>query len=102
MGGRVNGQRLLAPRVLINIQHVDGLTGIELDGNRGAISQSSVPGSPPFISLGALTTHFLPNRLLRRSPAMLPIPGTLSLEHLRENLGALDIELDDDEAAAIG
>ena len=26
--------------------------------------------------------------LLRRSPVMLPIPGTLSLEHLRENLAA--------------
>ena len=31
--------------------------------------------------------------LLKRSPAMLPIPGTLSLEHFRENLGALSIEL---------
>jgi len=31
--------------------------------------------------------------LLARSPAMLPIPGTLSLEHLEENLGALAIEL---------
>jgi aryl-alcohol dehydrogenase-like predicted oxidoreductase len=27
--------------------------------------------------------------LLERSPATLPIPGTLSLEHLKENLGAL-------------
>jgi len=35
--------------------------------------------------------------LLKRSPVMLPIPGTLSIEHLRENLGALDIELSDDE-----
>jgi pyridoxine 4-dehydrogenase len=35
--------------------------------------------------------------LLRRSPAMLPIPGTLSLEHLKENLAALDIELSDTE-----
>lgn len=39
--------------------------------------------------------------LLRRSPAMLPIPGTLSLAHLLENLGALDIELDDSEVAAL-
>jgi pyridoxine 4-dehydrogenase len=31
--------------------------------------------------------------LLRRSPTMLPIPGTLSLEHLKENLAALEIEL---------
>ena len=29
--------------------------------------------------------------LLRRSPTMLPIPGTLSLAHLQENLGALEI-----------
>jgi pyridoxine 4-dehydrogenase len=35
--------------------------------------------------------------LLKRSPAMLPIPGTLSLAHLRENLGALSIELTDAE-----
>ena len=31
--------------------------------------------------------------LLRRAPNVLPIPGTLSIEHLRENLAALD-ELD--------
>jgi pyridoxine 4-dehydrogenase len=35
--------------------------------------------------------------LLRRSPAVLPIPGTLSIEHLRENLAALEIELTDEE-----
>ena len=35
--------------------------------------------------------------LLRRSPAMLPIPGTLSLDHLEENLAALKIELTDEE-----
>ena len=39
--------------------------------------------------------------LLHRSPVMLPIPGTLSIEHLRENLGALDIELSDEEYAAL-
>ena len=40
--------------------------------------------------------------LLRRSPAMLPIPGTLSIEHLRENLGAVEIELTDEEFDALG
>jgi aryl-alcohol dehydrogenase-like predicted oxidoreductase len=39
--------------------------------------------------------------LLRRSPTMLPIPGTLSLGHLRENLAALEIDLSDDELAAL-
>jgi aryl-alcohol dehydrogenase-like predicted oxidoreductase len=35
--------------------------------------------------------------LLRRSPVMAPIPGTLSLDHLKENLAALEIELSDEE-----
>jgi pyridoxine 4-dehydrogenase len=39
--------------------------------------------------------------LLRRSPAMLPIPGTLSLEHLRENLAAAELELTDEEFEAV-
>jgi pyridoxine 4-dehydrogenase len=39
--------------------------------------------------------------LLRRSPTTLPIPGTLSLEHLKENLAALEIELSDDEFEAL-
>jgi pyridoxine 4-dehydrogenase len=39
--------------------------------------------------------------LLSRSPAMLPIPGTLSLEHLKQNLAALELELSDDELDAL-
>jgi aryl-alcohol dehydrogenase-like predicted oxidoreductase len=39
--------------------------------------------------------------LLRRSPAMVPIPGTLSLEHLKENLAALELELSGDELEAL-
>ena len=39
--------------------------------------------------------------LLRRSPATLPIPGTLSVEHLKENLAALEIELTDAELDAL-
>jgi pyridoxine 4-dehydrogenase len=39
--------------------------------------------------------------LLHRSAAMLPIPGTLSIQHLRANLAALDIELGDDEYEAL-
>ncbi len=40
--------------------------------------------------------------LLRRSPTVLPIPGTLSLEHLRENLAALSLELSPEDVAALG
>lgn len=39
--------------------------------------------------------------LLRRSPAMLPIPGTLSVEHLKENLAAEEIELTGAEFQAL-
>jgi aryl-alcohol dehydrogenase-like predicted oxidoreductase len=38
--------------------------------------------------------------LLRRSPAMLPIPGTSSIEHFEENWAARDIALSDDDYAA--
>jgi pyridoxine 4-dehydrogenase len=40
--------------------------------------------------------------LLHRSPAVLPIPGTLSIDHLRENQDALDIELSQAEVDALG
>jgi pyridoxine 4-dehydrogenase len=39
--------------------------------------------------------------LLRRSPAMLPIPGTLSLDHLKQNLAASKIELTEAEFEAL-
>ena len=39
--------------------------------------------------------------LLRRSPVVVPIPGTLSIEHLLENLAALELQLGDaDDIAA--
>jgi pyridoxine 4-dehydrogenase len=39
--------------------------------------------------------------LLRRSPVVLPIPGTASLEHLEENLAAQRIELSDEDFAEL-
>jgi len=35
--------------------------------------------------------------LLRRSPVVLPIPGTSSVAHLEDNLAGATIELTDDE-----
>ena len=40
--------------------------------------------------------------LLQRSPVMLPIPGTGSAAHLRENVDAALIELSDDDLLALG
>jgi aryl-alcohol dehydrogenase-like predicted oxidoreductase len=39
--------------------------------------------------------------LLARSPVMLPIPGTASVEHLEENVAAADLELDPAELASL-
>jgi pyridoxine 4-dehydrogenase len=39
---------------------------------------------------------------LARSPQMLPIPGTSSVDHLEENVAAAAIELSDDDLALIG
>ena len=41
-------------------------------------------------------------KILKITPTTLPIPGTLSLEHLRENLAALQIELTDAEFEELG
>jgi pyridoxine 4-dehydrogenase len=35
--------------------------------------------------------------LLKRSPLMLPIPGTLSTEHMRNNISSTSIEINDDD-----
>jgi len=39
--------------------------------------------------------------LLHRSPVILPIPGTSSVEHLEENMKAAEITLSDEELSAI-
>jgi pyridoxine 4-dehydrogenase len=39
--------------------------------------------------------------LLKRSPVMLPIPGTSTVSHLEDNIGAASIELTDEQFAAL-
>jgi pyridoxine 4-dehydrogenase len=39
--------------------------------------------------------------VLKRSPVMLPIPGTSKVAHLEENVAAVDIQLSDEEFAAL-
>ncbi|HUN93315.1 MAG TPA: aldo/keto reductase [Burkholderiaceae bacterium] len=39
--------------------------------------------------------------VLKRSPVMLPIPGTSKVAHLEENVGAAGVELSDEEFAAL-
>jgi len=39
--------------------------------------------------------------LLHRSPVMLPIPGTSSVRHLEENVGAVEVQLSEQEWKAV-
>src|SRR3954464_12034290 len=50
---------------------------------------------------GATPTQIALAWLLHTSPAMLPIPGTSSLQHLEENVAAAEIELSADEMRAL-
>lgn len=47
--------------------------------------------------LGATPVQVALAWLLKRSPVMLPIPGTKSVAHLEENLGAVSVELSKDD-----
>jgi aryl-alcohol dehydrogenase-like predicted oxidoreductase len=52
--------------------------------------------------LGATPAQVALAWLLRRSPAMLPIPGTSSVAHLEENVAAARLRLGDEDFVALG
>ena len=61
-----------------------------------ASGKLSRPGGPLDViaqELGATVSQVCLAWLLRRSPVMLPIPGTSSIEHLEENCAAAEIVL---------
>jgi aryl-alcohol dehydrogenase-like predicted oxidoreductase len=69
-----------------------------------ATGKLAEPGGP----LASLSTKlgFSPSQLalawlLRRSPVMLPIPGTSSVSHLEDNIAAADVELSDEDFQAL-
>ena len=51
---------------------------------------------------GATSTQIALAWLLHRSPMILPIPGTSSIEHFEQNLAAANVRLTDAEFAALG
>ena len=51
--------------------------------------------------LGATTSQVALAWLLRRSPVMMPIPGTGSVQHLEENLAAAGVSLDEETYAEL-
>src|ERR1700738_1164934 len=68
---------------------------------RGAADGARAPDCPR-AHPGPEHGHATPSQLalgwlLKRSPVILPIPGTSSVSHLEENVAAAEIELSDDE-----
>ncbi len=68
----------------------------------GALANSGGPLDRIASEQGASPSQLALAWLLKRSPVMLPIPGTSSVEHLEENLGAAQIELTDEQFDALG
>jgi aryl-alcohol dehydrogenase-like predicted oxidoreductase len=60
----------------------------------GPLARLATPAGVPGVQLALAW-------LLRRSPVMLPIPGTRTVEHLEENVEAAEVELTDDQFRAL-
>ncbi|CCQ44114.1 aldo/keto reductase family protein [Pseudarthrobacter siccitolerans] len=67
----------------------------------GELAQPGGPLDEAAKRLGATTSQVALAWLLRRSPVMMPIPGTGSVKHLEENLAAAGITLDDETCAGL-
>jgi pyridoxine 4-dehydrogenase len=67
----------------------------------GKLLEEDGPLSEIAAETGAEPSQLALAWLLRRSPVMLPIPGTSSVAHLDQNLGAAELELTDEQFAAL-
>jgi pyridoxine 4-dehydrogenase len=63
----------------------------------GRLAEPGGPVAEIAQARGATTGQVALAWLLARSPVMLPIPGTSSVEHLEENVAAAELDLADDE-----
>jgi pyridoxine 4-dehydrogenase len=68
---------------------------------RGRLAGRDGPLSVLAKQVGASPAQLALAWLLRRSPVMLPIPGTNSVAHLEENIGAARVELTNEQFAAL-
>ncbi len=67
----------------------------------GALAKPGGPVDAAAERLGASHAQVALAWLLQRSPVMLPIPGTCSVDHLVDNLGAAEVTLDDQAIAEL-
>jgi aryl-alcohol dehydrogenase-like predicted oxidoreductase len=67
----------------------------------GELAKPGGPAAELSEEIGASPSQLALAWLLRRSPVMLPIPGTSTVSHLEDNLAAAEIELTDDQVEAL-
>jgi pyridoxine 4-dehydrogenase len=67
----------------------------------GRLAEAGGPLDALAAETGATPAQLALAWLLRRSPVMLPIPGTSSVAHLEENMAAADIVLTDEQFARL-
>jgi pyridoxine 4-dehydrogenase len=67
----------------------------------GRLTEAGSPLANAARRLGTSPAQVALAWLLRRSPVMLPIPGTGSLAHLEENMAAAELQLDDATSAEL-
>jgi aryl-alcohol dehydrogenase-like predicted oxidoreductase len=67
----------------------------------GGLARDGSPLAQLAEELGATPSQLALAWLLKRSPVMLPIPGTSSVSHLEENLAAAELVLTDEQVAAL-
>lgn len=82
-------------------QRIAFIPWFPLGGLSGGAKRVSELLAPIAQKYGALPQQLALSWLLRRSPYVLPIPGTLSVSHLESNLRSSQINLSDEDFAAI-
>ncbi|MDD4867890.1 MAG: aldo/keto reductase [Mycobacterium sp.] len=119
----VNVDQLTAAQQITEIVSVQNLYNLSARGAEpllGAVTEQGIAFIPWFpLAAGPLAApdgplrrlaaehHATPSQLalawlLRRSPVMLPIPGTSKVAHLEENVAAAEIELSEQEVEMLG
>ena len=67
----------------------------------GELARDGGPLADLTEEIGATTAQVALAWLLNRSPVMLPIPGTSSIEHLEENVGSVEVSLTTEQLDAL-
>jgi aryl-alcohol dehydrogenase-like predicted oxidoreductase len=88
-----------ASQPVLEVCERDGLAFIPWSPRGPA--RAGAAGEQLAVTKGATVSQLALAWLLARSPAILPIPGTRSLEHLEENVAAASVELTPEELAVL-